>query len=58
MTNKKHHLSIRDVDNHIIAAIEETRTPDKMGPQSSLWNKVYEALEDLRRLEKERNNNE
>ena len=58
MTNKKHHLSIRDVDNHIISAIEDTDTDDKMGPQSSLWNKVYEALEDLRRLEKERNNNE
>jgi len=41
-------VDIRDVENEIISAIEETDTEDRMGDQSPLWDKIYEALQRIR----------
>ena len=54
----KHYLSMRDVDNYIISAIEDTDTDDRMGKQSAMWAGVYAALDDLRRIEEERRSQE
>lgn len=45
-------LTLAEVEHEIISAIEATTTPDKMGPQSPIWEKVYAALEALGRKAK------
>jgi predicted transcriptional regulator len=41
-------VSIADVENEIISAIECTVTADGMNEQSEMWFKVYEALQNLK----------
>lgn len=42
-------VDIAVVENEIISAIEETDTEDHMGDQSPIWEKIYEALENIRK---------
>lgn len=51
-------LRIEDIDNIIISAIEDTDTEDGMGPQSVVWNKIYIALNHLRKIATEDENQE
>lgn len=46
------YVKIADVENYIISAIESTDLDynNKMGEQSDVWNKIYEALKDLNKL--------
>lgn len=41
-------LSLAEVENHIISAIEQSDAP--MGEQDPVWEQVYSALNDLREL--------
>lgn len=40
------YVDINKIDDLVISAIEQTRT--YMGEQSSIWDKVYKALNELR----------
>ena len=42
-------VDIKVVENEIISAIELTETPDRMGEQSEIWEKIYEALERIKK---------
>jgi len=46
-------VDLKVVENEIISAIELTDTPDNMGPQSSIWDKVYDALKKIKEQSRE-----